>query len=77
MSRMIVHCIGARCYFYKQSISSGFIAGWDAHVQGNRCKKQGLSLKYMARKGLTCPLKQDVWAKEHSSKENKLNKEIN
>lgn len=75
MNRMIVHCIGARCYFYQQSIILGYLSRREGHVQGNRCKKQGLSLKYMARKGITCPLKQDMWAKDNSSKDNKQNKE--
>lgn len=64
MSRVKIKCIGARCYFYVKSVHTGRISGWDAHVTGNRCKKRDLSLKYMANKGMTCPLEQDMFNKE-------------
>ncbi len=64
MSRVKTKCIGARCLFYAKSVSTGRISGWDHHVTGNRCKKRDLSLGYMASKGITCPLEQDMFNKE-------------
>lgn len=57
MSRLKTKCVGGICRDYVKSVSTGRIAGWDHHVSGNRCEATGLSLGYMAQKGMICPHK--------------------